>query len=493
MLHRRIQRSLSRVCINTGFNSNDFRTKKIMEYITKKVPDVEFFGVGGQHMKTLPNFRNYGDVGLLMDKNFFPRRHQAYGPFGYDFLPLAHTNFFVKKEMNLLEKQGFWEEFDRDVAIMLVNNNEPFAWQLTKKLAKVCATFSKPKPLVMLIEKSKRWYHRHLTFYFDYFLESLPIPQKANLREAFQYPGTFFGHQGVFDAYKYILSTDARYAGCFENGMLRLNKHDLTLIIEELSFNERRKFREKHNIPDSNYAIYVWAGDAEQEHKKNWPVIIKAVKTFLEDAKQSFQPSSFTVIVHGYEVPAELASLGTQTVLVQPSLTDNSERIQAMCASDVGAICHGHSVSEAAVAQLPTVVLNCQSFGYAYMTLNYNVWVSEMNMLARGELFPETTGRNFGEKVAEFWQQWFAAPKTRYKMARRNTPWLLKMMPPGPTLPHGPMELESEELLFREPDEVLGEFLVEKIKGWEAIRTTGVSGEELSKTRRSFIYNTPIA
>lgn len=78
-----------------------------------------------------------------------------------------------------------------------------------------------------------------------------------------------------------------------------------------------------------------------------------------------------------------------------------------MCASDLAAIANSDIVLEAAALHLNTVVLDNSNFFSSYLKLLYNIHESEINWAYGGALLPETLGRNFGEKVAEFWETWF--------------------------------------------------------------------------------------
>lgn len=107
----------------------------------------------------------------------------------------------------------------------------------------------------------------------------------------------------------------------------------------------------------------------------------------------------------------------------------NGERYDAMAAADLGACQNGVSVLECSAFQLPTVILDNKKFWDSYITMWYNVFDNDINLAEDKQILPEMMGRNFGEKLAELWDNWYKDQNSRYRKAIDTNTTLLKCLP----------------------------------------------------------------
>ncbi len=75
-------------------------------------------------------------------------------------------------------------------------------------------------------------------------------------------------------------------------------------------------------------------------------------------------------------------------------VTEKEDKWAAMCGSDMGLAITGDILNEVAALHLPTIALNYQSSIQSYFTSLYGQYDSDVNIVAKGEIFPEKwTGR----------------------------------------------------------------------------------------------------
>jgi len=86
-------------------------------------------------------------------------------------------------------------------------------------------------------------------------------------------------------------------------------------------------------------------------------------------------------------------------------------------------------VSECAALQLPTLILEPMDPYTTYMMLLYNNFNNDLSIAAKGEIFPELSGQNFPDKVAEWWEEWQLNPSYKYDYIKRFSKLLPKMLP----------------------------------------------------------------
>ena len=75
-------------------------------------------------------------------------------------------------------------------------------------------------------------------------------------------------------------------------------------------------------------------------------------------------------------------------------VSDKEDKWGAMCASDMALAITGDIINETAALHLPTIALNFQSSIQSYFTSLYGQFETDINIVAKGEIFPEKwTGR----------------------------------------------------------------------------------------------------
>ncbi len=218
--------------------------------------------------------------------------------------------------------------------------------------------------------------------------------------------------------------------------------------------------------------FFISPGDQLHEIKKNLSLTRKAFKMFFRRflAGGRLSKKNFDVIISLPEKNIKLAKklrkfekLGVKVHVIYGN--ENNERYEAMAASDLAASHIGDSVMECAAFQLPTIILDNKGFYEAYMSLLYNVYNHEINLVEDGEIYPETVGMNFPAKLAEIWGKWFVNPKDRYRLAIETNKRLLKFLPEISSK-NKYSELEIDSNLFQgysEPDYELKNFLKESL------------------------------
>lgn len=65
----------------------------------------------------------------------------------------------------------------------------------------------------------------------------------------------------------------------------------------------------------------------------------------------------------------------------------------------------------------------------SYLALWYNVFDNDINLSEDKQHLPELMGRNFGEKLAELWEQWYKVQGSRYRKAIETNKVLLNSLP----------------------------------------------------------------
>lgn len=78
--------------------------------------------------------------------------------------------------------------------------------------------------------------------------------------------------------------------------------------------------------------------------------------------------------------------------------------------------------------------------------LLYNTFNNDLNITAMGEIYPELTGQNFPEKVAELWEEWYRDPKKRYDYIKRLSKVIPRMLPDAEDTTQ---EISQEGLSFK--------------------------------------------
>jgi lipid A disaccharide synthetase len=89
----------------------------------------------------------------------------------------------------------------------------------------------------------------------------------------------------------------------------------------------------------------------------------------------------------------------------------SNKHIEAMAASDLGVMYDGQMVGQAAACHLPTMILSDMRMNQIYYHTLMNRWLSNMNLIADKDIFPELLGGQawFG-KITDTLASWYLKP-----------------------------------------------------------------------------------
>jgi len=107
---------------------------------------------------------------------------------------------------------------------------------------------------------------------------------------------------------------------------------------------------------------------------------------------------------------------------------------------------------------------------HTYMMLLYNNWNNDLNITVNGEIFPELTGQNFPEKIAELWEEWYRKPKVRYEYIKKLATVLPKMLPESSDSSSEIIQEGLEFKRFANPRIVIKNQLSKFIDGFEHLK-----------------------
>ena len=114
-----------------------------------------------------------------------------------------------------------------------------------------------------------------------------------------KFPATFRGSQGLYEAYRYLYKTSQRHQGLISDDKIYLSQEHNQLLMEELIFQERTKWRKANNIDETTTLIFVSPGSTEAEAKSCLPTIAKAVDLFIAEYTKdnTVTKENFAVVV----------------------------------------------------------------------------------------------------------------------------------------------------------------------------------------------------
>jgi len=194
------------------------------------------------------------------------------------------------------------------------------------------------------------------------------------------------------------------------------------------------------------------------------------VNKYISSEKMSAENFAIVVSVpQGPDAEAIRAKIESAKWPCKLVITDTQDaKFQAMCASDLGIAANGETVSEAAALQLSTLILDKMDPWHTYMMLILNNWNNDLNITVEGEIFPELTGQNFPEKVAELWEDWYRNPKLRYDYIKKLTSVIPRMLPESDTTTQEIIEEGLEFKRFGNPQQVINSQLQYFIDTYES-------------------------
>ena len=500
------KRFASKIGIVAGYQSADYKGAQLIQHFKKINPDAQFFGLAGEKMTQAdPTFKNHGRLKNFTDKSFYPHYNFDLDPRSPIYVPLICSHLQTTKMLHEFKRTGFYDNFEygntKDIDMILTIHNPTFAYRLHEKITKVCESHSETKPIVVHFDVMKRNLRYEHTNNLDFCVHTLPLLSADVARSEF--PSQFVGKKVVFDALSFLYKQNPKFAEYVTDSTIDICPQMNILIVEELAFELRKQFREKHFINDSVYLFFISPGSEEKEIDANIKVAADAIDVFIKKFSEDnrFTKKNFGVVLslpedkpHLKSLASQFDSLGlyTQTIIGNK----NGERYAAMAGCDLAAVANGDSVFESSVFQLPTVILDNSPFFGAYFKLMYNVQGSEFNWNYVGELLPETLGRNFGSKVSEFWENWFITPKSRYRLARKANKHLLDLLPEQPSSPNAPAKLFDEAKdykTFLNPDLVLHNFLQKVYSEFRDVKQKGHSRHEKEHKRRVIVFGPEFA
>jgi len=109
-----------------------------------------------------------------------------------------------------------------------------------------------------------------------------------------------------------------------------------------------------------------------------------------------------------------------------------NEHIEAMAASDFGISYDGQMVGQAAVCQLPTLILFNMRMHHQYYHDLFNRWQNNMNLIADKDIYPELIGGQawFG-KICDSLGEWYVKPSKRYELIEQWEYFIKEALPRG--------------------------------------------------------------
>lgn len=477
--------------IMAGYKSADKRGVLLINKLEKIDPEMKFFGIGGREMIKNKNFENFADLKNRLDKPFQQEKNFRTDPRFYPLvcsLQLNINNFKILKDLN---KKNFLERFKsskkgQDTDLLITVGNQLLSTRILEKISKVYNLEKKTIPFRIHYDRTKRLFNYDFHNHLDFFINTMPSVA-FDLQE-YDFPGVFIGKQVVFNAWKFLLGNSEKYRECVKGRMIYLQKEVNHLVMEELIFEQRQVFRNEMGIEESATVIFISPGNEKNEINKNMPVCLNAVAGFVNKFTKSgrLNKNNFHVVISlekeltNDKYNEDFKKLGISCSFINGN--ENGMRYKAMAASDLGVSQDGDSILECAAFQLPTVILNNRNFFQNYVTLLYNTFDSEINLLKDGDVYPEMAGRFFPEKIIEFWQEWFIKPKTRFRLAIETNKRLFEFLPE----PQNKQDLTIDSAIFTpfvEPEMVLEEFLKTKLKEVRDLKKQKGVYEEIQNKR----------
>lgn len=140
-----------------------------------------------------------------------------------------------------------------------------------------------------------------------------------------------------------------------------------------------------------------------------------------------------------------------------------------MAMSDFGLCNNGEALYECLAMNVPVLVNDNLSRADSYRALMYDSFVSEINLLIKGETVPELVGMKFPEKVTELWSEFVINPRIKFSIIDKAYDYLDKFLP-----------FESQDDKFVEnrisykavsrPDELLAEEVIKSVEKYEELK-----------------------
>ena len=122
------------------------------------------------------------------------------------------------------------------------------------------------KPPTVLVDK---WINR-LFFadreLFDHAIYTVPVP--VNHWSYSEFPNTYMGSEGVYNAWKFLYNSSERHSKLVEKNGIWINPEFNTLLMENLILDNRRNFRKANEIGETVTVMFAHPGDTLKQAKK---------------------------------------------------------------------------------------------------------------------------------------------------------------------------------------------------------------------------------
>ena len=345
MLGRRISsvkiaslcRKSSSVCILAGYSSMDAQGARIMKSLNERAGEnIKYFGLGGEKMVETGLEDNLADIHKLIDKPLYI--HKNAHPFHRERLYavyMAATRYRNWKVVKEVEKELHSMLFANQPDAVISLGNEYFMKRLYLMIEKKYeekAGSKTMKPPMIHFDRLMTGQHTDHLKYLDHFFYSVPVPI-VNW-QYYTFPSTFFGSQGLFDAYEYLYKRSKSHSQLVNKKSIWVNEEYNNVIMEELIQDSRTAWRHKHSVPETNTLIFVSPGSDRQEIKWSGALVSKAVDQFINKFSK-VAADNFTVVISLpkdlQEMSSSLESLKWKCKVI--FVTERDDRFGAMSVS----------------------------------------------------------------------------------------------------------------------------------------------------------------
>ncbi|CAD8106370.1 unnamed protein product [Paramecium primaurelia] len=426
------------IFLSAACPSTDVHLARVMSAIKVSKPDTEFrfVGIGGPQM---------GHEGLeTIGVDYHEFQYKPFFPFR-NFYRLATENamhpvhmykrWINKKVLNKLDKQYFEIVQHYQPSAFLNFENEFFMIQFYKKLRESYRHFNRICPPTFQYGLTHKDQPQYGQKYVDHWFTRTPMKQSN--WEKFTFPHTQVGPDGLYRAFRHLLSNSPQYKDLVQNDTIYLPGGEFFRFDDFLAdrVNEqRKKYRQQQNIGDQELLIFVAGGNTSKEIPFCLKTVAEGISRFLKlDEMKNYPTDQIKIIV---SVP-EFVEHKDRTIKVINSIKwpakviqvqTESEKFSAIAASDIGLACNGQIVAECAAFQLPTIILDPKPTIQMYYTSLYNGIDNDLNIAYNGIVYPELVMSTIPNKIAYSLLEHYQDPKLRYFYAKQYAPILQKTL-----------------------------------------------------------------
>ena len=165
------------------------------------------------------------------------------------------------------------------------------------------------KPPMVHLDRFRHQHQKDIEEIVDHIL--FTIPRDYVKRSFYQFPSTFIGSQGLFDAYKFLYSSSDRHKNLVDDDGVWVNLEFNSILTENLISDNRDSFRKQNDIGETVQVLFASPGS----NAKEFDLFIETIKggaaefvnKYIDTQKMSKE--NFTVVV---SVPESKFSSSTQ-------------------------------------------------------------------------------------------------------------------------------------------------------------------------------------